>query len=145
MSSRTSSQSVQLFSQSHENNNDSVDFREDTATAIPPSFISSHANRHEQGTLTSGSVTKMDGEVGLRYLSEEDAPDEADDTSKELPAQQIREIAFASMQVTQVPSSIAEWIREPIEEFSYTLTEEEYQDFQKAAGRSPERISTGVV
>ena len=52
-------------SQSHENN-DPVDFREDTDTAIPPSSIPSRANHHEQETLTSGSVTRIDGEAGLR-------------------------------------------------------------------------------
>lgn len=83
----------------------------------------------------------MDGEVGLRYLGEEDAPDEADDPPEELPAQQIRDIAFASMQDLQVPSSIAEWIRKPIEEFSYTLTEEEYQDFRK----QPEEVQKGYL
>ncbi|KAK0509983.1 hypothetical protein JMJ35_007377 [Cladonia borealis] len=117
-------------SQSHENS-DPVDFREDTDTAIPPSSISSRANRHEEETLTSGSVTRMDGEVGLRYLIKEDAPDEADDKPEELPAQQTRDIVFSSMQNPQVPSSVAELIRKPVEKFSYTLTEEEYQNFRK--------------
>ena len=64
-------------------------------------------------------------------MGEEDAPDEADDTPEELPAQQTRDIAFSSMQNPQVPSSVAEVIRKPVEEFAYTLTEEEYQNFRK--------------
>ncbi len=118
------------FSQSHENN-DSDRFREDADTAIPPSSISSRVSRYEQETLTSGSVTRMDGEEGSRYLGEPDTPDEADDTPEGLPAQQISDIAFNSMQKPQVPSSFIEFLRKPVEESSYDLTEEEYQNFRK--------------
>ena len=45
------------------------------------------------------------------------------------------------MQVPQVPSSIVEWIRKPIEEFSNTLTEEEYQVFRK----QPEEVQKGYL
>ena len=115
-------------SRSHEND-DPDGSNEDTATAVPPSSISSCANRYEQETLTSGSVTRIDGEIGLTYLGDIDTPNETDDALEGLPAQQIGDVTFASMQNPQVPTSIIELIRKPVEAFSSTVTEEEYQNF----------------
>ena len=117
-------------SQSHKND-DPDGFNDDTVTAIPPSSISSRANLYEQETLTSGSVTRIDGEIGLRYLGDIDTPNEADDTLEGLPEQETGDIIFASIQNPQVPTSIVEMMRRPVDAFSSTVTEEEYQNFRK--------------
>lgn len=117
-------------SRSHKNDDPDGSNR-DTATAVPPSSISSRANLHEQETSTSGSVTRIDGEIGFRYLDDIDTPNEADDTPEGLPAQEIGDIPFASMQNPQVPTSIVEMMRRPVDAFSSTVTEEGYQNFRK--------------